>query len=308
MISLVQPLAAGNAIRLFLTPPAGAEWWQVQRRMADEFTGPNDKGAVLVIDRTRDNVVLDRDLLTNGREYFYQMSSWTGDAWITSDVAVGTPAATYRSGGPDPQGVVRDRVELGLVAEMVRGGIHIAPAKVPVLTAPLILSDNATFPMVSVHMDSSAPGDRFLGENLLGDILLPDGGIGETEGWLARTSLTVLGCSLNPDERIHLRRAILRVIQANLSVFKDAGLDQVEFSQRDVEDTQSYNGTPLYMTYGTFTCVSASFVFDDVAPITDIVLNPTLVPGGLTGQAGPGGAGLAPFCLSADLFQESADV
>ena len=39
MISLVQTLHVGNALRLFIEPPAGAVIWRVYRKASDTLTG-----------------------------------------------------------------------------------------------------------------------------------------------------------------------------------------------------------------------------------------------------------------------------
>jgi len=106
-----------------------------------------------------------------------------------------------------------------------------------------------------------------------------------TEGWLARFSMTVAGVSLNPDERIAMRKALRRIIQVNLPVFADAGMALVEFQQTDSEQF-SENNAPLYFTNGAFSCVAPAFVRNtggalvDVN-VTEVSLNPT------TGQPYP---------------------
>ena len=274
-ISLIQAPAVGNALRVFLAPPPGASSWRLLRRTADEFAGPDDPGAVVVVDQSRDDVVLDTTALVNGTSYVYRLYSSGPAGWTMSDPATGTPAAIYQPGGPNPQQIVRDRIDLGMAVETAAGRLKPEGGRVYVITAPFVLADNAKFPTVTVHMDSAEPAERALGEMLSGDFEMP-GGIGETEGWLERWSMTVLAVSLNPDERITLREALRRVVLANLSVFDDAGMVQIAFAQRDVEDTQSYT-TPLYMSYGTFTCLTPTFVSDVAPRIVDVDVQPIVV-------------------------------
>ena len=275
MISAIQAPASGNALRIFLAPPRGAFWWRLLRRTSDEFAGPDDPGAVVVVDRSRDDVVLDTTALVNGTPYVYRLYSSNQAGWTESDPVTGTPAATYEPGGPNPQQIVRDRVELGMAVEVAAGRLKPDGGKVYVITAPFVLSDNAKFPTVTVHNDSDDPGERVLGEMLSGDFEAL-GGIGESEGWLLRWSLTVLAVSLNPDERIALRESLRHVILANLPIFDDAGMVQIGFAQRDVEDTERYSA-PLYMSYGTFTCLAPSFVSDVAPRIRDVQVAPVVV-------------------------------
>lgn len=270
-ISLVQSLPIGNALRLFITPPPGALWWRVRRRtVATAFTGPDDGGAALVADQCVDNVVLDDIALVNDIAYFYRVYyRLPGDAWAESDVASGTPKATYQGDDIDPQTLVRDRLTAGLAVEVKRGVLKPKDGKVPVITAPFAQNDKVVFPCVSVHLDSDSPTDRALGEMLYADDHEMEGGWTETEGWLSRVQLNIVAVSLNPDERIALRQAIQRIMIGNLPVFEAHGLVQCEFSQRDTEDLESSN-VPLYLTSGTFTCMAPAFVSDTVGEIADV--------------------------------------
>ncbi len=288
MIALLQPLSVGNAVRVFLTPPSTALWSRLLRRTTPDFTGPDDDGAVMITDQGTQNIVLDTVGLTNGVPYYYALYSWDGAAFTGAPVASCTPAAIYQPGGPTPQQIVRDRLDLGLQAEVAAKRLSPAGGLVSVITAPFVLADDATFPTVTVHMDSTDPGERFLGENLFGEVELSDGTIGASEGWMARWSITVLGVSLSSDERIALREAIRRVVLANLAVFDDAGMVQIALSQRDVEDTQSYGSTPLYMTYGTFTCLAPTFVTDALPPVIDVEVQPIIVAPNISIPSGPG--------------------
>ena len=48
MISMLQPLIAGNAIRVFIEPITGAKYWRVLKKASDTFSGHDDQSAVLV--------------------------------------------------------------------------------------------------------------------------------------------------------------------------------------------------------------------------------------------------------------------
>lgn len=288
MISFVEPLAAGNAVRLHLAPPRGASAWRVLRRPTDGFTGAEDPGAVHVGDPNDDRpgCVLDAAGLVNGTEYVYREYIRTGSTWREGSTVRATPQAIYEGDGPDALAVLRERLALGLREEVRRGTLKPSTGQIKVLTALHPLPDAAKLPVVSIHLDSDEPAHRFVGEGLegslpggIGDELEPD--LYESEGWLSRLRLNIGGFSLNGDERADLRRAIKRIVMANLAVFDAAGLMQVEFAQRDTEQPGDNNAV-IYATVGMFSCLAPSRVSWTVGAIADVTVTATI-----TGQEDP---------------------
>lgn len=270
MIALIHPISAGNALRLFITPPPGAEHWRVLRRTTDAFTGPDDATAVTVADGVTDTVVLDHgSALVNGTLYHYRPYYRIGGFWVAGDSVSATPAATYQGDTVDPQTLVRERLELGLAVEVARGVLAPASGAVPVLTVPYALSSPPVFPCVSVCVDEESAAVRAVGEVPCDDEHRSGGGWVETEGWLSSTRLSVVGVSSDPTERAALRTAIGRVITANLPVFAGCGLLQVEFSQKDSEDL-TRNDTPLHLVSCSFSCMTPSYISNFVDEITDV--------------------------------------
>lgn len=271
-ITSVEPLAAGNALQLTLAPPAGAVSWRVLRRPNTAFTGPDDPAATRVAEACRDTLVLDLLELLNGITYQYRVYyKDRAGAWLPGfDATPGTPAASYRGDDLDVQSVVRDRIEAGLANEVAAGRVKAdrksGQGRIEVTLAPFGLTDNLAFPTVSVHLDHDGAAERGIGETLLPDTHQDAGGWTETQGWLSRVTLNVVGVTLNPNDRMALRRAIGRVMRANLPIFDALGLMLVEFQQRDHEDAEHYN-VPLYFTVGTFSCLAPAYVEADVAEI-----------------------------------------
>ena len=70
-------------------------------------------------------------------------------------------------------------------------------------------------------------------------------------------SLTITGWSLNPDERIELRKAIRRIVVGNLDVLADKGviLPNLTLSDADAVNGE-FGDTPLYLVAGEFTCTA----------------------------------------------------
>lgn len=285
MINTIRPLPAGSALRLFLTPPVGAQWWRVLRRSSGTIAGPDDAGAVVVADQSTEESILDFAGLVDGIEHTYQAFYWNGAAFVPSATKIGEPAATYAAGGSDVQVLVRERLELALAVEVKRGALKPHAGSIPVLTAPFASPEHITFPAVSVYFSSGEQADRAIGE-----LVFPDaqdattGTYTEHEGWLDRVTLQVSAVSLNADERMALRQALKRAIQANLPVFNEVGMTLVTFSQQDREQF-SENAAPLYFTTGTFTCLAPAFVTGTADEIADVTINPTYLEASLNGSA-----------------------
>ena len=271
MISFIQPLAAGNALRISLEVPAGAKGMRLLRKVSDSFTGWNDPAALVVADEV-DRSVLDTASLTNGALYYYRSYYFIGNAWVDSGATrSATPAATYRAIGGDVLSVVRERLDLGLQAEVARGTLTHDDNHIPVHTAPPVFEE-VTWPIVTLHLQNDASGERAIGEMVNPDQFDPTAGTwGESEGWLKNVQLMVMAWSLNPDQRIELRKAIERIVIANLPVFDNAGMTQVQLSMQDTEDFESYSA-PVYQAMGTFSCTAMIVVGSDVDAISDVTV------------------------------------
>jgi len=267
----LQPLMAGNAIRVFVVAPAGTITSRILRRTADAFTGYDDAGAFLV-NSGNEHAVVDVFGLVNGTEYFYRVYHWDGSVWTDGGVASDAPVASYLDDSVDVLVLLRDRLSAGLAVEIAAGRLSHPKGKIAVRTAPPQDKDEVP-PLVTLQLTSDAPGERALGEDLYGY------DEGEAEGWLSAVRLELMGWSLNPDERNELRRALKRIVLANMAVFDSFGIVQINFTQTDTEDFTTYSA-PMYQTSGDFSCLAPSsvaggdyVVITDV-PVTAIPLNP----------------------------------
>jgi len=267
MITWVRPLPIGNALQLFLAPPTTATRWRVLRRTSDTFTGQDDAGAALIHDGT-DEVVLDITGIANGVQYFYRVYYWNGIAWSDGGVNSETPASISQDESTDVLVLLRDRLALAMDVEVAAGRLNHPHNKIRCLTAPP-QKDDSVFPVVTIQLTQDSPAERFIGETIAPDDRVT-GGYREHEGWYSSVRLEVVGWSLNPDERNELRRALKRAVIGNLPVFDAHGLRLVEFSQQDSEDFQTY-GAPVYMTWGTFSCLAPSVMSADVGEIVDVI-------------------------------------
>lgn len=266
-------LPSGNAVQLLLNPPKGADSWRLLRRPSPAFAGPDDPAATLVADECREREVLDILGLQNGIPYHYRVYYRApGGGWLAvDDTATVTPAAAYRGDDLDVQLLLRDRLELGLAIEVQRGRLKPPPriGRFEVLLAPFMLSDNAAFPAVSVHHNTSAPAVRGIGERIRPDARQSSGGWTETEGWLQRVVLNIAAVTPNPGERVALRLGIRRIVLANLPILDALGVMLPEFSQQDVEDHERFN-VPLFFSLGTFTCLAPAYAETDLGQIEDV--------------------------------------
>lgn len=260
---MIVPLAVGNALRIVMQPPDGSLRARVLRRADANFAGENDPGAV-VVGETDGNALTDTSALVNGQTYFYAAAYFDGVNWSLSAPLSAVPEASYFDATVDVQTVLRDRLDAGMKVEVARGALTPQSGRIEVLTAPPVFNDKR-LPMVTVHLETENPIQRAIGDAPMPDSFDDLGGDWqESGGWLGRGQLTIVCWSLNPDERLAMRRSLRRLLVANLPVFSDLGLDTVEFSFNDQADFQSF-GIPVYQCVCTFSAMFAVTVGDNVA-------------------------------------------
>ncbi|MEX3764467.1 hypothetical protein [Paraburkholderia phenoliruptrix] len=269
MISMVTPLPIGNALKVFLVPPAGALAWRVLRKDSNTFTDQNDAGAYVAFDGS-DKYFVDASFLQNEVQYFYCAFYFDGTNWTASAPVSATCHATYQDQSSDALTLLRDRLEAGFAVEVARGVFSPASGGIAVLTAPPQV-ETMQWPVISVHLTSEQPTERLIGELYVEDYF--DSEIGkwnEAEGWLANVQIAVIAWTQNPDERIALRQALRRIVIGNLPVFDAAGLTQIDFSVQDVDAISGEYPAPVYQAAGTFSCVAPVLVGDQVAQLSDV--------------------------------------
>ncbi|MDR3515193.1 MAG: hypothetical protein P4M00_05210 [Azospirillaceae bacterium] len=283
MMTAIEILASGNALRLILQHPDGALFGRILRRTADQFTGPDDAGAVCVDERVFDGgavvPVVDVNGLINGVTYYYRAFTWDGQAWTTGSSLAATPEARYRGDAIDPQTLLRDRIAAGLAVEVQRRMLHPKSGRVPVLTAPYGAQSTVPLPVVTVQLIADRPWAQAVGDVVGADHVVLEtnaaldttvaSGVGEARGTLRAVVLNVTGTALNADERIALRCALARVIQVNEPVFDAFGLKLIEFSQEDSEEIFQKNA-PLFLTKGHFSCVVPRYLTGTVPRISAV--------------------------------------
>lgn len=274
MISLVQILPVGNALRIFITPPVGAEAVRLLRRTADTFTGYNDVGAFLVSE-SLDHAVIDTTGLVNGQSYFYKAYALVAGQWIASPTATGTPNAIYQDESVQVVEFIRERLAAGLLVEVQRGALQHELGKIPVLIASPTFEDTK-WPVVTIHVAADSSDNRFLGETIDPDWFDADAfeWVG-TEGWLSSVRLNIAGWALNADVRAALRKAIKRIIMANLPVFDERGMYQIMMNQQDVDDFQSYSA-PVYQSVAQFSCLARSAVSAVEGAVREVISTPVV--------------------------------
>jgi hypothetical protein len=279
-IAMVQPLPAGTAIRLFLEPPTGAKYWRVLKMGSDSFGGPDDLDYALIAYEGDERVFVDAEYLQNEVMAFYKpFYRMADDTWLPGATAHGTPVALYEDQATDVQSFVRKRLEEGLLEEVKRGNLVAELGYVQVYTAPPALEQNLRFPLVTITLDNESPAERALGEDIGGDDYDMVGGEWfESEGWLAQVQLSIVGWSLNSDERIELRKALRRIIIANLPIFDDQGMVQVQVTFQDVDALNGEYNVNMYQVMGSFSCLAPVRVgrrYGEGEIISDITIRST---------------------------------
>lgn len=254
---MILPLPVGNALRLSLQPPPGADHWKVLRKASAVFAAHDDPDAATVY-LGRDLNFVDAFMLINDAKAFY-CPFYTADGvnWIAGAVVDGTPSATYDDLSVDVLSFLRERLEAGLLVECQRGNLATELGYVQVYTAPPSLERDLRMPLVTIHLENEEPGERSLGETVAQDEFDAIGyDWDESEGWLSHVSVTILVWSLNSDERIELRKAIRRIVIGNLPVFEDKGWSLVSLSQSDIDAVNGEYPAQIYQVMNTFTCLA----------------------------------------------------
>lgn len=267
-IALLRAMPIGSGVEASLNVDGGVSRVRLLRKPADDFAGWDDPDAAVVVDATVTAAryvwlwpsALD-ETVENGATYHYRVYGYHAAtaAWLASEtrsIAVVPTATLY---GPDPLTVVRDRLRVGLQTEIDAGRLKPSAGKIDVLTAPPQV-EHTSWPVVSVHLDSDQSAERALGEITGTDAYdAADDSWEDGEGWLSRWNLSIVGWSLNPDERISVRKAIKKTILGNLSTFESAGMILPDLTMKDTEDFGTY-GFPVYMTTGAFTCLAPAWL------------------------------------------------
>lgn len=267
MVSFIEQISAGNALRVFVQPPAGAVRWRVLRASSSAIPAFDFAGAAVVLDGD-DASVLDTDQLVNATPVWYRAFYLMADgSWQATPAKSAVPASTFINHSCDVVEVVRARLDAGFAALVARAEITPDAGFIPVLIASPQF-EGARFPLVTVHLGSDGPGERGVGESFGADEASDDG-IFESEGWLSRVLVTVMVWSLNVDERKLMRRLLKAVLMANLGVFDDAGMVQIDLTFSDQDDFASYPA-PLYQVAGTLSCLAPSSIATRVPVVADV--------------------------------------
>lgn len=272
MISIIQNLHIGNALRLFLRPPAGSLVWKVLKKSTDTFSGVDDADAIVVYSGNQDIFTDSSDLINEVMVFYKPYYSADGVVWTAGNTANGTPTATYEEYSTDVLSLVRSRLEAGLLVECQRGNFHPEHGYIQVFNAPPSLERDLRMPLVTIHLENDEPGERGIGDSISGDEFDSIGfAWDESEGWLSNVAITIIGWSLNSDERIELRKAIKRIIIANLNVFSAADIDQVSLSQSDIDAVNGEYPAQIFQVMCNFTCIAPVRVGGQVDAIRTII-------------------------------------
>lgn len=275
MISTIRPIFSGNALRLFLEPPSGALEWKILRKSSDTFTGPTDASAYVAYAGT-DLQIVDAASLQNDTPVFYRAYYFNGSTWTASATASGTPSASYGDSSTDALGLLRERLEAGLAVEVSRGTFTPEQGYIQVLTAPPISDGGVHMPVVTVHLTNEEPAERAIGEQIAADeFSYVDGAWEESEGWLARVQIEIVGWSLNPDERIEMRKALRRILVANLSVFDAAGMVEINFNMSDLDALNGEYAANIFQVVCGFSCLAPVRVTSEATAINSVVSAPS---------------------------------
>lgn len=272
MISMIQNLHIGNALRVFLQPPMGSLVWRVLRKGADTFTGADDPDAIVAYEGDEKSFVDSENLLNEVLLFYKPYYTVDNVTWTAGATASGTPTSDYEDYSTDVISILRDRLEAALKVECDRGNFQPEHGYIQVFTAAPSLERDLRLPLVTIHLENEEPGERAIGEMISTDKFDSIGyEWNDAEGWLSNVALTIIGWSLNSDERMELRKALRRIIVANLEVLSGHGIEQVSLSQSDVDAVNGEYPAPIYQVMCNFTCIAPVRVGGPVDAITTII-------------------------------------
>jgi hypothetical protein len=263
----------GNASYILLRQDVGADSWVLLRRTDVDFTVYDDADAVIVAEGEDggDYAAVDYSDLANGTEYWYRHYCRVGGDWAASgDPIAVTPAYSAEPlyGAPDVASFVRERVDLGLQAELAAGRLTHEKGRIPVLFInPRV--ESVTLPVVTVILETRRPEVRGIGEMVIGPAFDSEGFWEDTEGWRDRSVVQVVVWALNHEDRIRLRDSVQRVLMLNLPIFDSAGYDLIEIQESDQADFEMF-GAPVYQSIFVFSCQHDALVRTIIPPISDV--------------------------------------
>ncbi|EGD6457237.1 hypothetical protein IAJ44_004298 [Salmonella enterica] len=250
MIKMCMPEPSGNAVRLYLQPPSDAVEWRILRDTDQNMPMP------YASDWGTDDVLVDTHALENNELVHYCMEYRHADGSLSfSNVADVIPQATYEDYTTDTLELLQQRLKAGLREEVKRRVFITDFGYIDVLAAPPSLKNNVSFPLVTLLLENESPAERSIGDLIDDDFYDEDSKEwGDQAGWMADVSISITGWSLNPTERIELRKAIRRVLIANFNVFALRGVLLPSFTLTDADAVSGEFDVPLYLVNGNFTC------------------------------------------------------
>ncbi|WP_295455294.1 hypothetical protein [uncultured Thiodictyon sp.] len=255
----------GNAVALSLSLSSAVAQWRLLRRADTDFVGADDDTARVIAAGFGGGgyfPVLDFTGLSNGAPAWYCHYERINGIWAASgDPVAVTPAyvAEPLYTNPDLPELVRERLGLGLQAEVLANRLRHDAGAIPVLCAhPLI--ESVRMPVVTVILQERRAEVRGIGETVIPDVFDASGDYWSMfEGWLDRSTVQIGVWALNHDDRLRLRNAVQRVLLLNLPIFDAAGFLTPDLSDSDTQDFESFNA-PVYQSVFTLSCLHPALV------------------------------------------------
>lgn len=275
MIQFIHAPSCGTAIRLALYTSPASTRWRLLRKQGSAPADETDGYLVHEGDRSGQlGTLLDTDDLVNGLEYSYQLFEYI-DGWQASaDPRSATPAYLVEPlyASPDFVGFVQRRLESALEAEVAGGLLGHTEGFIPVMIG-YPAYESVRFPVVTVILEERRPQERGVGEIISQDLW--DGSVwSELEGWFDRSTLQIGVWAFNHSERRRLRDSVQRALMLNMPVMASVGYDQIEISERDAQDFESYSA-PVFQTLFSLSALHSSVVRTKYLPIdsTEVIVN-----------------------------------
>lgn len=267
------PMMFGGGVRLEWISPIDATFDHVTilRKPTNTISGPTDPSATVVyigkgdvctpyrtIARPIDGVTPARyrqifDTMNIGYSLTYYYAIYAMDSGgIAISVAASMPAIMPSVSVFEELDVLQvliDYINAYMNAQIVGQSLSLRSGQtINVLNGPPLI-DNATWPMVSVHLDDDHPSEFSLADSIGADDVTGDTTI-HRRGYMSDASISVVGWTDNPDVRKSLYRNLKGSLISVRQLLENLGFMNIVVSGRYAEDFESY-GMPLFFALFT---------------------------------------------------------
>lgn len=268
MIQFIHAPSAGTSALLQLYTTTAP--WRLVRKLDSAPTDVDDGELRFFGSETGElGQVLDYEDLINGRETFYQLFAEQDGAWEPEGEPKSvTPQYLLEPlfASPDFAGLVRNRLEAAMAAEVAADLLDHPSGFIPVMTA-YPREGSVRFPLVTVVLKDRHDEVRGIGDYISEQEQAT--AWFDSHGWLDRSVLEIAVWSLSHADRVRLRDAVQRALMHNIQIFASAGYDQLSISEHDDQDFERYSA-PVFQSVFNLSALHPAVVRTEYRKIANV--------------------------------------